>query len=95
MKKYKLSILDNTVLEYKLHAKYQKIGDLKVTGVNVFQIENVNADLITTVNFYYGFIEIQLVQFRYFNDELFVVSGDDVEMKFIDEMKNLLKEYNK
>lgn len=95
MKKIKLSLLDRAVLEDRLRDKCQKIGGLKVKDVDVFQSENVNADLITTVRFYYGFLDINIIEFRYYNEELFVVTGDEVSVKFIDEMKNLLKEYKK
>lgn len=95
MKTFILSMLDRTLLEDKLYAKYKEIGGLKVIGVDVFQSENVNGDLITTVIFYYGFLKTRNIEFRYYNEELFMVAGDYIEMKFIDEMKNLLKELNK
>lgn len=95
MKKFRLSMLDRTLLEDKLNAKYQKIGNLKVQRINVFQLENGTNNLITIVRFYYGFLEISNIEFRYYNDELFTVAGYDVTMKFIDEMKSLLKEYRK
>ena len=95
MKKIKLSLVDRASLEDKLKDKYQKIGGLKVIGVDVSQGETVNTDLIATIRFCHGFLAVNTVVFRYYNEELFVVSGDDLEMKFIDEMKNLLKEYKK
>lgn len=95
MKNYILSLLYREVLEDKLQAKYKEIGGLKVKSVEAFQQEDVNNNLITTVRFCYGFMGSESIVFRYYNDELFTVTGYGVEIKFIDEMKNLLKEYNK
>lgn len=94
MKRVKLSRLDKTVLEDKLKDKYKEIGSLKVHEVKI-SIFPVNNSLITTVKFYYGFLETKVVEFRYDNEELFIVAGEDILMRFIEEMKPLLKEYKK
>lgn len=95
MKKFKLSDLDKIAIEKRLANKYKKIGSLDLRGVKVYQLETVNEDVITTVKIEYGFITINTITFIYNNDELFNVTGIDVSMKLIEEMKDLLKENNK
>lgn len=91
MTNIKLSPQDRQVLGNKLKNKYIVIGGLKVQHVGVHQLEDFDYNKITTVIFYYGFLDTSTIEFIYFNDELISVTGGGVSIKFIDDMKNLFK----
>lgn len=92
MEKFKLSSRDKNIIEKRLKNKYKKIGSDDVLLVRVYQLETTNKDMITTVTFTYDFMRIDAISFIYSNDKLVSVTGTDVSMKFIEEMKDLLKE---
>lgn len=89
----KLTTEDKKIIIRSLRKRYKMILDYKIKKIEVVQVELDS--MITDVRFYYGFMIERCIVFQYKNTILNNITAEYIELSFIEEMKDLLKEYNK